>query len=65
MVSYLWSLVTSWCGQQHPHVKAHVDCSYTNESSSSSEDLPQARKTWLEKHRPTASEKPPEATKEK
>ena len=61
MLAYVWSFVSNWCGQRHPHVQAHVDCNYSNESSSSSEDLPKARKTWLGRHRPES----PDVKKEK
>ena len=54
MLSELWSIVVANVCGQHPHVKAHADCSYSNESSSSSssssEDLPKVHPTGLNKH---------------
>jgi hypothetical protein len=53
MLSSIWAFLSN-CFRLHPHVKSHLDCTCTNDSSSSEEKTPpeKERRPWLQKHRP-------------
>ena len=50
MLGSIWTFITN-CFRLHPHVKSHMDCSCSNDSTSSEERTPE-RRPWLQKHRP-------------